>query len=130
MRQPLTSPTATAVGPYSHGIDADPIVFCSGQTPVDPETGVLALGTVADRTNQCFDNLFAVLDSTGLSPDDVVKVNVYLTDMTDFHEMNEAYARRFAAPYPARTTVGVASLPLGSDIEIELVARRPGPGEA
>jgi len=130
MRQPLTSANATAVGPYSHGIDSDPIVFCSGQTPLDPETGALALGSVANRTNQCFDNLFAVLDSAGLGPGDVVKVNVYLTDMADFQEMNEAYSHRFAEPYPARTTIGVASLPLGSDIEIELIARRRSSGDS
>lgn len=124
MRKPLTSKTASAVGPYSHGIDADPIVFCSGQTPVDPATGKLVEGTVGDRTNQCFDNLFDVLADADLGPDDVVKVNVYLTDMDDFTAMNEVYATRFAEPFPARTTVGVASLPLGSDIEIELVARR------
>ncbi len=124
MRTPITSPTASAVGPYSHGIDSDPFVFCSGQTPIDPATGRLADGGLGDRTDQCFDNLFAVLASAGLGPADVVKVNVYLTDMNDFAAMNEAYARRFEEPYPARTTIGVASLPLGSDIEIELTARR------
>lgn len=123
MRKPLTSKTASAVGPYSHGIDADPIVFCSGQTPVDPATGKLVEGTVGDRTNQCFDNLFDVLADADLGPDDVVKVNVYLTDMDDFTAMNDVYATRFAQPFPARTTIGVASLPLGSDIEIELIAR-------
>lgn len=124
MRTPLTSPTASAVGPYSHGIDADPMVFCSGQTPIDPATGKLAEGTVGDRTNQCFDNLFAVLEDAGLGSDDVVKVTVFLTDMNDFAAMNEVYASRFVEPYPARTTIGVASLPLGADIEIELIARR------
>lgn len=124
MRTPLTSASATAVGPYSHGIDVDGLIFCSGQTPVDPATGLLAQGTVADRTNQCFANLFGVLADAELGPDDVVKVNVYLTDMDDFAEMNTAYAAQFSEPFPARTTIGVASLPLGSDIEIELIARR------
>jgi len=130
MRSPVTSPTATAVGPYSHGIDSDPFIFCSGQTPVDPATGALKSGSVADRTAQCFANLFDVLASAGLGPEHVVKVNVYLTDMDDFAEMNRAYAESFAEPYPARTTIGVASLPLDSDIEIELMARRPGHAEA
>lgn len=125
MRTPLTSPTATAVGPYSHGIDAGGIVFCSGQTPVDPATGALATGTIGDRTNQCFDNLFAVLADGDLGPDHVVKVNVFLTNMDDFAAMNEVYASRFSEPFPSRTTIGVASLPLGSDIEIELIAQRP-----
>ena len=124
MRAPVTSPTASAVGPYSHGIDTGEVVYCSGQTPIDPQTGRLAAGDVAARTDQCLDNLFDVLAAASLAPDDVIKVNVYLTDMGDFEAMNRAYAARFAEPYPARTTIGVASLPLGSDIEIELVARR------
>lgn len=125
MRKPLTSPGSTAVGPYSHGIDTDPLVFCSGQTPVDPITGQLVAGTIRDRANRCFDNLFEVLADGSLGPADVVKVNVYLTDMGDFDEMNAAYATRFDQPYPARTTIAVSALPLGSDIEIELTARRP-----
>ncbi len=125
MRSAITSASANSVGPYSHGIDADPIVFCSGQTPVDPATGALLDGDVATRTHQCFDNLFAVLVAAGLGPEHVVKVNVYLTDMADFAAMNAAYASRFEEPFPARTTVGVASLPLGSNVEIELTARRP-----
>ena len=124
MRTPLTSPTASAVGPYSHGIDSGEVVYCSGQTPIDPETGELVVGGIAAQTNQCLDNLFAVLAAGGLVGNDVIKVNVYLTDMGDFAAMNEAYSSRFAEPFPARTTVGVAALPLGSAIEIELIARR------
>ena len=124
MRRPITSPTASTVGPYSHGIDTGTFVFCSGQTPIDPDTGQLVIGGAGPQTAQCFDNLFSVLDSEGLGPDDVVKVNVYLTDMDDFAAMNEVYAIRFAQPFPARTTIGVASLPLGSAIEIELIAQR------
>ncbi|MFT5201319.1 MAG: 2-iminobutanoate/2-iminopropanoate deaminase [Candidatus Aldehydirespiratoraceae bacterium] len=125
MREPVTSPTAAAVGPYSHGVDAQGLVFCSGQTPIDPATGVLAEGGVGRRTDQCFDNLFGVLAAAGLTSDDVQKVNVFLTDMDDFDEMNAVYATRFAEPFPSRTTIGVASLPLGSNIEIELIAQRP-----
>ncbi len=123
-RTPLTSSTATAVGPYSHGIDDGHYVFCSGQTPIDPATGRLHAGGVGDQTHQCFDHLFSVLADGGLTPDEVVKVNVYLLDMDDFAAMNEAYQERFAAPYPARTTIGVAGLPLGARVEIELIARR------
>ncbi|MGZ8688455.1 MAG: Rid family hydrolase, partial [Gaiellaceae bacterium] len=79
------------------------------------------LGTQAQR---CFDNLAAVLAADGLTFDDVVKVNVYLTSMDDFAAMNAVYTRQFAEPFPARTTVAVAALPLGARIEIELVARR------
>lgn len=125
MRNAITNDRAVAVGPYSHGIDTGSIVFCSGQTPIDPETGQMVAGGVGAQTDQCFDNLFAVLSESGLGPDDVVKVNVYLTDMDDFSAMNEVYATRFAEPFPSRTTIGVASLPLGSIIEIELMAQHP-----
>ena len=124
-RKPLSSPTASAIGPYSHAVDDGTHVFCSGQTPIDPATGRLKEGGVGDQTHQCFDNLFAVLADGGLTSDDVVKVNVYLTDMGDFEEMNEAYVTRFDHPPPARTTVGVAALPMGARVEIELVAKKP-----
>ena len=123
-RTALSSPTASAIGPYSHAVDDGTHVFCSGQTPIDPDTGALREGGVGDQTHQCFDNLFAVLADGGLGADDVVKVNVYLTDMGDFAEMNEAYATRFSAPPPARTTVGVAALPMNARVEIELVAKK------
>ncbi len=123
-RKALSSPTAAAIGPYSHAVDDGTHVFCSGQTPIDPETGKLRDGGVGEQTHQCFDNLFAVLADGGLGPDDVVKVNVYLTDMNDFSAMNEAYATRFADPPPARTTVGVAALPMSARVEIELVAKK------
>jgi 2-iminobutanoate/2-iminopropanoate deaminase len=100
------------------------MVYLSGQTPLDPGTGKLMEGGIGAQAARCFQNLFGVLAAAGLSPDDVVKVNVYLVDMADFAAMNEVYARQFAQPFPARTTVGVASLPLGARIEIELVARR------
>jgi 2-iminobutanoate/2-iminopropanoate deaminase len=78
---------------------------------------------VPAQTEQCFRNLFTVLKAAGLTPDQVVKVNVFLMDMNDFAAMNEVYEKQFARPYPARTTIGVASLPLGASIEIELIAR-------
>jgi len=124
VRNPVSASEAVAVGPYSHGIDSDPYVFLSGQTPLDPATGALVPGGIGAQTNRCFDNLFAVLAGAGLGPEHVVKVNVYLTDMADFAAMNEAYATRFDEPYPARTTIGVAALPLGAAVEIELVARK------
>lgn len=123
-RVPVSAPGAVAVGPYSHAIDSDGTVFCSGQTPLDPATGQLVDGGVGAQTHRCFDNLFAVLAGAGLGPDDVVKVNVFLTDMATFDEMNDAYRTRFAEPFPARTTIGVAALPLGAQVEIELIARR------
>ena len=113
------------VGPYSQAVASYDHVFLSGQTPVDPASGARVKGSLAEQTQSCFDNLGAVLDAAGLGFGDVVKVNVYLTAMADFAEMNEVYARQFEEPYPARTTVAVAALPLDARIEIELVARRP-----
>lgn len=124
-RKAFTAPGAVAVGPYSHAVEAGDVVYLSGQTPLDPSTGALVAGGVPAQAEQCFRNLFGVLAAAGLSPDDVVKVNVYLVDMGDFAAMNAVYERQFARPFPARTTIGVASLPLGARIEIELVARRP-----
>ena len=123
-RKSVTAPNATSVGPYSHAVDADPYVYLSGQTPLDSATGRLVEGTVGDQTRQCFANLLAVLTAAGLTFDDVVKCSVFLTNMADFPAMNEVYAQQFTAPYPARTTIGVASLPLGARVEIELVAKR------
>lgn len=123
-RTPITSPSAKSVGPYSHAVDSDGLVFLSGQTPLDPATGKLVEGSVEDQTRQCFVNLFAVLEAGGLSPDDVQKVTVFLTDMNDFAAMNSVYQQQFSAPYPARSCIGVAALPLGARVEIELIARR------
>lgn len=114
-----------AIGPYSHGVYAGELLFLSGQTPIDPSTGKLVEGGVTEQTKRVFDNLEAVVGDAGLSMDDVVKCNVFLTTMDDFPEMNAVYAERFSEPYPARSTVAVAGLPLGARVEIELVALRP-----
>lgn len=123
-RHAITAEKSVAIGPYSHGVDSGGTVFLSGQTPIDPATGALVEGGIAEQTEQCFKNLFAVLQAASLTPDDVQKVNVYLADMNDFACMNSVYERQFSRPYPARTTIGVAGLPLGARIEIELTARR------
>lgn len=122
-RNAINTPGAAAVGPYSHAVEAAGLVFFSGQTPLDPATGKLAEGTIGEQTQQCFTNLFRVLEAAGLTADHVVNVQVYLTDMKDFAAMNEVYMRQFAQPYPARTTIGVASLPRGAKIEIGMTAR-------
>ncbi len=124
-RNTVKSPKGpAALGPYSHAVWSGRLLYLSGQTPVDPATGRLVDGDVEVQTHRVFDNLELVLGDAGLTMDDVVKCNVYLTDMANFAAMNSAYATRFAAPYPARTTVAVAGLPLGAHVEIELVARR------
>jgi 2-iminobutanoate/2-iminopropanoate deaminase len=123
-RQAINARGAAAVGPYSHAVVAGDLIFLSGQTPIDPSTGLLVEGSIAQQTDQCLHNLFTVLDAAGLSSDDVVAVQVYLTSMEDFAEMNAAYARHFTSPYPARTTIGCASLPLNARVEIGMTARR------
>jgi 2-iminobutanoate/2-iminopropanoate deaminase len=123
-RKAFSASGAVAIGPYSHAIESGDLVFLSGQTPVDSQTGKLVEGDIAEQTNQCFKNLFNVLEAAGLTPDHVEKVNVFLTDMNDFEAMNLVYAKQFSSPYPARTTIGVASLPLGAKVEIEMIARR------
>jgi len=124
-RHAHTSPHGAAIGPYSHAVDAHGLIYLSGQTPVDPRTGQLVTGGIADQTRRCLDNLTAVLTAAGLTRDDVVKCSVYLTDMADFSAMNEVYAEYFTEPRPARTTVAVAGLPRGAAIEIEMIALRP-----
>lgn len=114
-----------ALGPYSRGVWAGELLYLSGQTPVDPSTGRLVEGDVGAQTHRAFDNLELVLLDADLTMDDVIKCNVYLTSMADFAAMNAAYEQRFTRPYPARTTVAVAALPLGASVEIELVAKRP-----
>lgn len=113
-----------ALGPYSHAVWSGEQLFLSGQTPVDPVTGQLVSGDIEAQTHRAFDNLQLVLEDAGLTMDDVIKCNVYLTDMANFAAMNRAYQTRFTAPFPARTTVAVAGLPLNASVEIELVARR------
>ena len=119
-----TDQAPAAIGPYSQAIWSGELLFLSGQTPLDPATGKLVEGGVTEQTTQVFDNLEAVLAGGGLGMDDVIKCNVFLTTMDDFADMNAVYATRFDAPFPARSTVAVAGLPLGARVEVELVARR------
>ena len=113
---------AKPVGPFSPAVRDGDRLYTSGQVAQDPATGKLIEGSVAAQTEQIFRNLTVLLEAAGKSLADVVKVNVYLVDMKRFAEMNEVYARHFVAPYPARTTVGVAELPLGAQVEIEMIA--------
>ncbi|WP_449374656.1 Rid family detoxifying hydrolase [Arthrobacter psychrolactophilus] len=113
------------VGPYSQGCGMpNGLLFLSGQTPIDPETGQLVGGGIEAQTARVFDNLGIVLKAAGSSWSQVLKVNVYLVDMDDFAAMNSVYAQYFEGQYPARTTVAVAGLPLNARVEIELQAMR------
>jgi 2-iminobutanoate/2-iminopropanoate deaminase len=125
-REGVQAPGApAAVGPYSHAVRHGELLFVSGQAPLDPESGTVVEGGVVAQTRQVLANLGAVLGAAGATFDDVLKANIYLTDLEDFHAVNAVYAETFAQPYPARTTIGVAGLPLGISVEIELVARVP-----
>lgn len=124
-RKHVESPRGpAAIGPYSAAVWAGDLLYLSGQTPIDPANGKLIEGDVEAQTHRAFDNLALVLGDAGLSMAHVIKCNVYLTDMANFPAMNAAYGQRFNKPYPARTTVAVAGLPLGARVEIELVAKR------
>lgn len=124
-RQVVDSPRAPkAIGPYSHASTAPGLglLFLSGQTPVDPSTGELVNGGTTEQTRQAFRNLENVLSESGLNWTNVIKVNVYLVSMAGFADMNAVYGDIFEPPYPARTTVAVAELPLKAQVEIEVVA--------
>ena len=112
-----------ALGPYSQAIVTDGWIFASGQIPIDPETGSLAEGDIAEQTDRVLANLASVLAAAGGSLRTVVKTTVYLSDMARFADMNAVYARHFGDHRPARATVAVAGLPKGVDVEIEVIAR-------
>ena len=112
---------APPVGPYSPGLIADHLLFISGQVGVDAEGNVVG-ETAADQVRQALANLHAVLLAAAVTPHAVVKTTIFLTDIADFAAVNEAYAEFFAKPYPARSTVQVAALPLGVKVEIEAIA--------
>lgn len=123
-RKIYNAKTAEVSGPYSHAVDAGEYIYFSGQTAKNTPTVEDMTGDIAAQTEQCFINLYEVLQESGLTSDDVVKVNVYLTDMKHFTAMNEVYETQFNAPYPARTCVAVFGLPLGAEVEIEMIAKR------
>ncbi|MEY4666880.1 MAG: hypothetical protein RIQ87_660 [Chloroflexota bacterium] len=116
---------AAAIGPYSPAIEGKDAVYCSGQLGMDPSTGLLAEGVVAQAA-QALDNLGALLRAAGLSYNDVVKTTIFMVDLADFATVNEIYARYFAEPFPARSTIQVAALPKGGLVEIEAIAQRVG----
>ena len=118
-----TDKIAKPVGPFSPGIRAGDTLYLSGQVAQDPATGKLIAGDVVAQTERIFRNVEATLQAAKLSLENVIKVNVYLTDMTNYAAMNEVFGRQFSAPYPARTTVAVVALPLGGLVELEVIAR-------
>ncbi len=124
MRKAVATTNApAAIGPYSQAIAAGGFLFVSGQIPLDPATGTLVSGTIAEETRRVFDNLAAILAAAGAGFGHVVKTTVYLADMADFAAMNEVYAGYFSPPAPARATVQAAALPKGVRVEIDLIAK-------
>jgi 2-iminobutanoate/2-iminopropanoate deaminase len=117
-----TTNAPAAIGPYSQAVRAGDLLFVSGQIPIDPATGGLVDGSVADQTHRVLQNLAAIVTAAGGSLDQVVKTTVYLSDMSDFAAMNDVYATYFSAPAPARATIQAARLPRDVKVEMDLVA--------
>jgi len=111
-----------AIGPYSQGIDTGSLVFVSGQVSLDPATGQLVGGSIAEQTERAIQNVKAILAASGLDLNHVVRTTVFLVDLGEFAAMNEVYARHFPKDPPARATVQVAALPKGARIEIDAIA--------
>jgi 2-iminobutanoate/2-iminopropanoate deaminase len=123
-RAAISTPDApAAIGPYSQAITAGGFLFASGQIPLDPATGALIDGGVAEQTHRVLKNLAGVLQAAGIGFDRVVKTTVYLADMNDFATVNEIYGGYFPAPAPARATVQVARLPKDVRVEIDCIAQ-------
>ncbi len=121
-RQTVTAAGApAAVGPYVHAVQAAGLLFCSGQIPLDPQTGEITGQTPAEQASRCLENLQAVCRAAGASLGDAVKLTVYLTDMAAFAEVNEVYASFFESDPPARVAIAVAALPRGAQVEIDAV---------
>jgi 2-iminobutanoate/2-iminopropanoate deaminase len=111
-----------AVGPYAQGIVAGGFLYTAGELPLDPSTGHLVSGDMGVQANRVLDNLEAILKGGGCSLHDVVKVTVFMTDLSDFAKLNDVMAARFGEHHPARTTVQVSKLPLGASLEMDAVA--------
>jgi 2-iminobutanoate/2-iminopropanoate deaminase len=125
LKKSIDAPPLKAVGPYSLAVQAGDTVYLSGQVHLDPSTGKLVDGDIGRQTRQCLENLKAVLGAAKLGFEHVVKTTVFLTDMRDFTDMNDVYKTYMSEPFPARSTIQVAALPLGARVEIEAIAMVP-----
>lgn len=126
MQYYATKDAPDAIGPYSQAVSLNSILMTSGQIPLDPQTGEIVSGDFDAMTRRVFDNLAAVLAEAGASFSDVIKANVFMTDLGQFQQLNAIYAEYFGAHKPARSTVQVAALPKGAPVEIDLMAIIPG----
>jgi 2-iminobutanoate/2-iminopropanoate deaminase len=120
LRRPVETEGAPApIGPYSQAVVADGVLYCSGQVPLDPDTGELVEGGVAEQARRCLESLDAVCRAAGTQLSEAARIGIYLTDMARFAELNDVYASFFSEPFPVRTTVGVAALPKGALVEMD-----------
>jgi 2-iminobutanoate/2-iminopropanoate deaminase len=120
-----------AIGPYSHAVVAGaavPLLFCSGQIPLDPASGEVVGANAAEQARRCLENLRAVCEAAGTTLDRALRLTVYMTDLSAFAEVNEVYATFFAEDPPARAAVGVAQLPRGAYVEIDAIVALPASG--
>lgn len=117
-----TTTAPAAIGPYSQAIRSGETLYCSGQIALDPATGEIVAGGIRAETERVLDNLEAVLAAAGLTMGNVVRATIYLLNLADFPTVNELYGARLSEPFPARATVGVAALPKGALVEIDLIA--------
>ena len=118
--KPAKSPAA--VGPYNHAVRVGDLLFCAGQIPIEPATGNLITGDIKAQTERVLENVKAILDDQQLTFANIVKSTVFLTDLANFAGMNEIYAKYFTGDFPARSTIQVAALPKGANVEIEVIA--------
>jgi len=124
----FTDKAPRPVGPYSQAVKAGNLLFVSGQIPLDPKTGELVRGDFRSAVERVMDNIKAIVEAAGATMDDIVKVTVYIRDISKFGEFNEVYSRYFRGPPPARVVVEVSGLPLNADVEVEAIAVLRGEG--
>ena len=117
-----TSEAPAAIGPYSQAIRSGNFLFCSGQIPLEPESGQIVSGDIATQTRRVLDNIGAVLKAEGVAFENIVKTTIFLTDLGNFQTVNEVYGSYFKQQPPARSTVQVSALPKGANVEIEVIA--------
>jgi 2-iminobutanoate/2-iminopropanoate deaminase len=121
-REIVQAPEAPpAIGPYSHAVELGGLLFCSGQIPLDPDSGELVGSSPAEQARRCLENLRAVCEAAETTLEQAVRLTIYMTDLSAFAEVNDIYASYFGADPPARVTVGVAQLPRGASVEIDAI---------
>ena len=125
-----TNEAPAAIGPYSQAVRTGSFLFCSGQIPLDPKSGEIVAGDITAQTRRVMDNIAGLLRAEGLSFDDIVKTTIFLTNLGDFQTVNQIYGSYFKNDPPARSTVQVAALPRGANVEIEVIAVARGSEQA